>query len=1124
MKQINRKNINPKLVESMNYYRNILRAIICKPDGLYNCRRKKSSSCFKLLFMTLVLLGNLVTLSEIKAQTGVTITGQVTSVADGEPLVGVTIAEKNSNNRFVNGAITDFNGNYSITVKNPENTLSFSYIGFDTKTIVPGDKWIVDVKLKETAVEIDEFVVSAQRMVDDGEFAMDPKRISTAVQTINMKDVTEVSSASLSDQIQGRLSGVEIVAQSGDPGAGMSIRIRGTSSLNTSSEPLIVINGIPFETSFDDTFDFSTADEEEYAALIGVSADDIEEISVLKDAAATAQYGSKGANGVLMIKTKRGARGKAVFSYGFRGSLSQQPDGIPLLNGQQYSTLIKEETIHLAKGRGYYPQVEYDPAYELYNYYNKDVNWLDEITQIGNTQDHSFSISGGGEKAMYRISSSYKSQTGTTIGTANELFTTRAILDYFVSDKLKITSELAFSHGSLDKAFQLSSDSETSVRNVALVKMPNQSIYELDEDGNSTGAYFTPEDAFQGSGIAYYNPLAMAKLATYNVESNRISPVFRVRYELNPAIRYDGIVSFDANNNKTLHFVPEEALGTTWTSSYANKSTQTDKEFFVMRTENRLTWTPKINEDHSLFINAKFITYDKTTQTYEASTSNSPSTLLQTPIIDTRIEGSGNSLSSSYTQYRQLTYSTAFNYMFKDKYILGGGLNYEGSSRFGDDNRFGLFPSISAKWLINEESFLKSASWIDELSVRASYGKNGNSPGFNYGQYNVYSTYDYNYIDVRPAYSQSIELDGLKWETVTQQNVGFNARLFKGRLDADFDVYLKRTEDMLSKNTSIPTTSGYSSLAYLNVGTIENKGWEFNVMSTIIKKKDFKLDFNFNISQNINEIVEITDAMDVEEGNPLTTGSGGYLRRIQEGNPIGSFYGYRYKGVYSTSDDLYAKDKNGDIIYDMNGVAKVMKFNTSSTFQAGDAKYEDINHDGNINEMDVVYIGNANTKLHGGFGPRISYKNISLNVFFNFRYKQEVINLARMNTESMSGYENQSTATLRRWRFEGDETDIPRAYYNSNRNNLGSDRYLEDASFLRLKRMALKYTLPKTLVKRIGFTKASVYINAENILTFTKYTGPDPETGASNNWKNLGFDKNQTPRSKQVTLGLNLSF
>lgn len=1061
----------------------------------------------------------MLTLSGLYAQSDVTITGQVTNESNGEPMVGVTIAEQNSTGRFVNGTITDFNGNYSIKIRDVNNTLLFSFIGSVAKTVVPGDKRVINIVLEEASFEIDEFVVSARKMVNDGEFSMDPKRIATAVQTIDMKEVSEVQSSSLADQLQGRLSGVDIVASSGDPGAGMSIRIRGTSSLNASSEPLIVINDIPFETTFDNTFDFSVADEQEYAALIGVSANDIEEISVLKDAAATAQFGSRGANGVLMIRTKRGARGKAVFSYGFRGTMSQQPDGIPLLNGNQYSTLLKEETLQLGQNRASsYPQIEYDPSYPLYNYYNKNVNWLDEITQIGNVADHNFSISGGGEKAMYRISSSYKSETGTTIGTANELFTTRAIMDYYVSDKLRITSELSFSHGSLDKSYP-------NVRNVALTKMPNQSIYELDEFGNSTGAYFTPVDAFQGSGSVYYNPVAMARLSTYNVESNRISPSFRVEYKFTPNVSYDGIVSFDANNNKSLFFVPEEAMGTSWTGSNANQTELSDDEFFVIRTENRLTWNPKLSEDHSLYMNGKFITYDKTTQSYNVAGSNSPSSLLQTPIIDLRIEGSGNTVQSGYSRYKQLTYSMAFNYMYKDKYILGGGLNYEGSSRFGADNRFGLFPSISTKWLINEEAFLQGVTWIDELSVRASYGKNGNSPGFNYGQYNIYSTYNYNYINVRPAYPSSVELKGLKWETVIQENLGFNARLFKGLLDVDLDFYKKRTEDLLSQNTAVPSTSGISSLPYLNIGTMENQGWELNVMSTLVKNKDFKLDFNFNISQNQNLIVSITDAMDVEEGNPLTTGAGGYMRRIQEGNPIGSFYGYIYEGVYRTSEDLYVRDQNGEIIYDLHGEVKMMTFNNNRNgFAAGDAKYKDVNYDGNINKLDVVYIGNANPKLYGGFGPNITYKDLQLNLFFNFRYDQKVINLARMSTESMDGYDNQSTATLRRWRFEGDQTDIPRAYFNSQYNNLGSDRYLEDASFLRLKFITLKYNLPQSLTKSIGFTRANVYVTGQNLLTFTKYTGPDPETGASDNWKNLGFDRNQTPRTKQITMGLNLSF
>ena len=333
-----------------------------------------------------------------------------------------------------------------------------------------------------------------------------------------------------------------------------------------------------------------------------------------------------------------------------------------------------------------------------------------------------------------------------------------------------------------------------------------------------------------------------------------------------------------------------------------------------------------------------------------------------------------------------------------------------------------------------------------------------------------------------------------------------------------------QTKDLLTKNTKIPSTSGFSSIPYLNLGDISNQGIEFSVRTKIINNEDFGLDFNFNVARNTNVIKRITESQVAEAGNPLSTGPGGYLKRIQEGNPIGSFYGYRYLGVYSTTEDLVARDGNGDIIYDIDGTPKNMVFNKSREFQAGEAMYEDVNKDGNINALDVVYLGNANPLLFGGFGPNIRYKNFQLNAFFNFRYNQKLINIARMNTESMDSYDNQSTAVLRRWRFEGDETDIPRASFNNPVNTLGSDRFMEDASFLRMKYITLRYNLPKPFINKLNFTNASVYVTGTNLLTFTKYSGVDPEGGQSNNWQDLGFDSEQTPRSEQITVGINLSF
>ena len=1061
----------------------------------------------------------------LSAQTQISVSGTVISESDGQPLTGATIAEKDKNNRIINGVVADFNGNYAIKMHDANNVLTFSYIGFITKEITVGGRTTIDIGLKEDVAELDAIIVRGTKKVFTGEFEMDKRRIATAMETISTKEISETASSGIVDQLQGRLSGVDIVANSGDPGAGLSIRIRGTSSLNASSEPLIVINGVPFETQIDTGFDFSTADEDQYASMIGVSPDDISEISVLKDAAATAQYGSRAANGVLLIKTKRGAKGKARFSYSYKGRTSKQPDGIPMLNGDQYSTLIKDELIATNTNLADSNPIAYNPDYELYELYNKNVNWLDEITQRGHTNEHFLSVSGGGEKSSYRVSGSYKNQLGTTVGSAFKLFTTRAILDYNISDKITIASELSYSHGSLDRSYAKDNSlGQANLRSLALVKMPNQSIYQVDENGNLTDQYFTPENSFQGNGVTYYNPVAMARLSRNNTENNRITPVFRFSYKPNKHFDFRSIISFDINVDKKSQFVPEEAIGAAWTNSGANRSTFDDGEFFVMRTDNKLIWMPELGEKHSFLSSFSFQTFEKTSQGYVSVASNSPTSDIQTPIANIRIEGSGNSLESTFEQNTTLAANFAFNYQYLDRYILSGGIRSEGNSKFGSNYRNGTFPSVAAKWILSSEPFMESADFVDEIGIRASYGVNGNSPGTNYGSYNTYTTYNYTYLDEPAVIPSSMELTDLRWETVIQKNLGVTYSFFNRRVSGDLEFYQKDTKDLLTKNTAIPTTSGFSRIPYLNLGDISNQGIEFSVRTKIIDNEDFGLDFNFNVARNRNVVKRITEAQVAEAGNPLTTGPGGYLKRIQEGNPIGSFYGYRYLGVFSSQEDLVARDGNGDIIYDLNGEPKNLVFNNGKEFQPGEAMYEDVNKDGNINELDVVYLGNANPLLFGGFGPNIRYKNFQLNAFFNFRYDQKLMNIARMNTESMDDFDNQSTAVLRRWRFEGDETDIPRAILNSPVNTLGSDRFMEDASFLRMKYITLRYNLPKPFINKLNFTNASVYVTGTNLLTFTKYSGVDPEGGISNDWQELGYDAEQTPRSKQITVGINLSF
>lgn len=1063
----------------------------------------------------LMIVCVLFSVSSMSAQTPLTVSGTVIAGSDGLPLTGATIAEKDKNNRIINGVVADFNGNYSIKMADASNVLTYSYIGFVTKTVDPAGRTSIDISLKEDVAELDAIIVRGTKKVFNGDFEMDKRRIATAMETISTKELSETVSSGIVDQLQGRLSGVDIVANSGDPGAGLSIRIRGTSSLNASSEPLIVINGVPFETQIDTNFDFSTADEDQYASMIGVSPDDISEISVLKDAAATAQYGSRAANGVLLIKTKRGAKGKARFSYSYKGSTSKQPSGIPMLNGDQYSTLIKDEYIAIKDDLPNSGPVSYDPEFEEYNLYNKNINWIDEITQRGSTSEHFLGVSGGGEKSSYRVSGSYKNQTGTTVGSGFKLFTTRAILDYNISDKITIASELSYSHGSLDRAY-------SNLRALSLIKMPNQSIYQVDENGDLTDEYFTPVNTFQGAGDKYYNPVAMSRLAVDNTENNRITPIFRFSYKPNKQFNFRSIISFDISVDKAAKFVPEEAVGVTWTDTAGNRSTFSDAEFFVMRTDNKLIWVPELGEKHSFLSSFSLQTFEKTSQGYSAVASNSPSSDIQTPIANIRLEGS-NSLNSSFSQNRSLAANFAFNYQYLDRYVLSGGIRSEGNSKFGSNYRYGTFPSVAAKWILSSEPFMENAEFVDEIGLRASYGENGNSPSINYGAYNTYKTSG-TYLGESAVVPASMELTDLRWETVIQSNFGVTYSFFDRKVSGDLEFYKKDTKDLLTQNTAIPSTSGFSRVPYLNLGDISNQGFEFSVRTKIINNEDFGLDFNFNVARNTNIIERITEAQVVEAGDPLATGSNGYLKRIQEGNPIGSFYGYRYLGVFSTKEDLVARDANGDIIYDINGTPKNLVFNKSKEFQPGEAMYEDVNKDGNINALDVVYLGNANPLMFGGFGPNIRYKDFQLNAFFNFRYNQKLINLARMSSESMDSFDNQSTAVLRRWRFEGDETDIPRAVYGSTVNTLGSDRFLEDASFLRMKYITLRYNFPKPFINKLNFTNASVYITGTNLLTFTKYSGVDPEGGNSSNWQKIGYDSQQTPRSRQFTLGLNLSF
>jgi TonB-linked SusC/RagA family outer membrane protein len=746
-------------------------------------------------------------------------------------------------------------------------------------------------------------------------------------------------------------------------------------------------------------------------------------------------------------------------------------------------------------------------------------------------------MSGGGEKARYFASVGYYNQTGTTVGTDLTRINSRINLDYYVSERLKFRTDIAYTYTNNPKNYSpgFSSGTTTSttlnvddVRNVALNKMPNMSIYEYNDQGIKTPNYFSPASNIQGQYPATYNPVAMANTGRNNVIGNRVTPHFNIQYDIIPAVLIaTSDVQFDISNTKNNTFLPQIATGRPTTETVVNRAYDGDIDVFDVQTKTNLVYTPTMPANQTFTGLISLQTSDTKSVSDQALTANTASSLLQDPSAPSRTQNQDLGIAAGYDQTRTVGALIDAQYGYKEKYIINVGLRGDGNSRFGPSSRYGLFPSISTRWRASDEKFMKQYKFINDLSFRASYGEAGNPPKTDYSFYNQYTNFGWNYQGQSSVYPSTMELSNLKWEVIHGTNLGVNLIMLKNRVNFDLEVYRNRTKDLLFYGLAIPTYSGYSTVN-MNVGTLDNQGYEINVMTTPLKTDNWTIDFNFNIAHNENIIRSISPYYPNKSGDATTNGN--YLTFLQINNPFGSIYGYKYKGVYKDANATVATDSKGSPIVGPNGQSIPMRFNypsTDYTFQAGDARYEDINHDGNIDYKDVVYLGNSNPKFTGGFGPTITFKrNFRLTAFFNYRTSYDVVNGTKMTTTNMYGFNNQSTAVLRRWRNPGDVTDIPRALQSAGYNWLGSDRYVEDASFLRFRAVTFRYNLSNNLLKKLQIKSASVYITAENILTFTKYTGQDPEVG--NNGSTGPFtvltDNSTTPPVKAFTLGLTASF
>lgn len=1036
--------------------------------------------------------------------------GQVTDDQTGEALIGCNVVEVDANGRYTSGTISDFNGNFTLEVSSSNANVMFVYIGYEKQTIALEGKQRLNVQLTSTSTQLDEVVVVGEKIGSDGIVPIRDR--ATAVSRIEMNELQEVFTPTVEEMLQGRLTNVDITAVSGDPGAGLNIRIRGTATLNARNDPLIVINGIPYNANIDDDFDFASADIEQFGSLIDVAPEDIESIEVLKDAASTAIWGSRAANGVLMIKTKRGIKSPPVFEYTYKLSRSQEPNSIPMLDGVDYTRLIKESYWNVDAEDDYHPSLIYDPDYPLYHEYAQNTDWVGLITQVAYSHQHNFSVSGGGDKSKYNISLGYQNENGTTVGTALNKINLRTSVDYDLSRKLRFRSDIFFTGYDRDALH------DGGIRGIAYKKMPNMSVYERDTAGNATNEYFIPATTIQGDADDIYNPVAYSQYSKRKEYKYNYRALFGLNWRILDNLVYDGTISLDIFNEKVNKFLPFEAVGFNYNDDITNSASKDHKNKSAIYTQNRLVYKPDLGFAHQVSIHGQVDIEQNLQKTYSINTSKSASSQLQDVTGDVNI----NSLGSGISEFRSAGAFLNAHYVFKDRYIMSAGVRVEGNSRFAKDSRWGYFPTLSAAWRLTSESFMQGVEFLNDVKFRLSWGLGGNSPNKNYLYYNKYSANSsYAYLETPGVKPDGIELSSLRWETIEQLNPGLSIFAFKNRLNIELDYYNKLTSDLYIEESGIPTHSGYSDLAR-NEGEMLNKGWEGMVDITILRTSNWNASINFNIAQNDNIVLALPENYSLEYGNMLENGN--YKISIEPGNPLGGFFGYEYLGVYSDVDDVITKDANGNPLNSINGIPLYMMHGSGYLFEAGDATYRDQNFDGIINELDLVYLGDLNPKYLGGLGGRLQYKGVTFNVFIHYKFGQKVINQTRMNTEKMYNEDNQSKATNWRWRRPGDVTDMPRALNNTGYNWMGSDRFVEEGSFIRLKTLSLSYRFDNELLTKIRLKDARIYLTAYNLITLTNYSGQDPDVGVPSKPDKLPKDDSRTPPAQRLTLGVNVSF
>ncbi|MEN8155907.1 MAG: TonB-dependent receptor [Bacteroidota bacterium] len=1015
---------------------------------------------FKLLnkILFLVLIAGFQSLS---AQ--IEITGTVTD-ENGEALIGATIVEKGT----VSGTVTDLDGKYVIEVSDGNSVLVFSYISYLSKEIAVGGNRVLDMILELDRTELDEVVVVGYGVQKKSD-------VTGAIVSVKSAEISKTISVNAASALQGKAAGVAVTSNSGTPGGGLKVRIRGVGTIGDAS-PLYVVDGFP-------TNDIGY-----------LNPGDIESMEVLKDASASAIYGARGANGVILITTKSGGDGDGIINFSaYYGSQSirNTPN---IMTGPEYYETMKE--MYANAGGQPFQLKEITPEGLPYaGDTTHTTDWFDQLSRVAPVANYELSVSGGNDKSHYMLGGSIMDQEGTIIGSSYN----RQTLRFKVDTKVKDWLEVGFNSNISNKT-RTSVTERSMYYGIVLNTLRTDPLTPILHD--STQQYYEP--AYQDIG----NPVANVAYDNYvNKQFRTVNNVYASISFLDHFILRSSF-GLDLNYSTSDDYYPERYyLGSDKNDRPYSTIYQYNGQTQSWLNENIITYSRDI-EDHSFTVMAGFTAQEITARwlTAEKDTLAKDIEVLRyfnSATGEERVTGSASANA-------MISYLGRVNYNYKDKYLLTSSVRADGSSRFGANNRFGVFPSVSAGWNILREPFMQSAPALSRLKLRAGWGQIGNDKISNYGySASVNFSKSHSYILGGPNSSQhqvygaapsNFGNPNLKWETVESTNFGIDFGLFENRISGSLEYYIKNTKEMLVREP-VPQYVGFTSNPYSNIGEMRNQGFELSMTYKEVMS-DFSYDVTLNGAINRNELVTLG------KGQPIPAGTiqAGSICLNDVGHPIGSFYGYVTDGIFQNQEEI-------------DGTAQ-------PDARPGDIRYLDLNGDGTITDYDRTFIGNPQPKLFYGINFNAQYKGFDLYLFFQGSYGNQVFNATNWYLWHTAEQYNRSKDLLESWDGEGSTDKFPALNTTDlhGNNNRISDRYIEDGSYLRLKNLQIGYTLPGSLTGSVGMKEVRIYVSGQNLLTFTKYSGLDPEIGNLYSDLSAGVDLGTYPQYRIIQMGAKIVF